>query len=679
VLFIWRKKLLMAHTFGLVPGGILRAVSLLSMLLVGGACGPAELPSDPTATPTHSPATDLSRGPSFSGGSTTTGIVYASFDLDNYLLGSPYNGSVRLPGPGNIIGVLAGAQAKGARVIVKLGNHDSYTKNSDGTFSLTKWKAQVDRFKSVSLGSYISDGTLMGHSVIDEPYDPTNWGGSKIPQATVEEMARYSKELWPDLTTFVRAPPDYLAATGIKFKYLDAGWAMYEYSKSRADVRNWIRNQVAAAKKAGIGLIVGLNVLNGGSEASGIRGPHPRFIKYSMSASQLRSWGSALLEESNACGFFNWKYESKYNGRPDIQSAMDYLAQMARSRPQTSCRQGQLSIDSTPAVPIDSTVRPSSDSTVVVPADSTTTPPSDSTVAAPGDSVAAPGDSATTPPGDSVVAGQGTLPDRLTGTGIVFAVHGVDNSVLGSTYGGSVRQPGPRDILSLLAGARARGGRLIVKLGNSDKSTQNSDGTFSLTKWKAQVDRFKGVDLDSYITDGTLMGHALINGPEDRSNWGGKKIQQSTLEDMARYSKQLWPDMTTFVRAPPSYLAATGIKFKDLDAGEAMYQSSQGDVSRWISSQVAAAKRANIGVIVGLNVLNGGTKASRIQGTKKTLYSMSASQLRSWGSTLLNQSYACGFFSWTYSSSYFGRSDIRDAMSYLSQQARTHAKTPCRQ
>src|SRR5687767_11212380 len=187
----------MTHTFGLVPGGILRVVSLLSTLLVGGACGPAELPSDPTATPPHSPATDLSRGPSFSGGSTTTGIVYASFDLDNYLLGSPYNGSVRLPGPSNIIGLLAGAQAKGARVIVKLSNHDSYTQNSNKTFSLPKWKVQVERFKGVSLGSYISDGTLMGHMLIDEPYDASNWGGSKIPQATVEEMARYSKELWP--------------------------------------------------------------------------------------------------------------------------------------------------------------------------------------------------------------------------------------------------------------------------------------------------------------------------------------------------------------------------------------------------------------------------------------------------------------------------------------------------
>jgi hypothetical protein len=266
------------------------------------------------------------------------GMVYGSFDLDLHLLGSPYNGMAKLPSPRNIIWLLASARARGGRVIVKLGNHDRYNMNSNHTFNLTKWKREVLKFKNVRFDSYIKDGTLMGHFLIDEPYDASNWGGRKIPQKTVEEMAKFSKKLWPGLTTFVRAPADYLAATGIKYKYLDAGWAMYEHSKSRPDARKWIRSQVAAANRATIKLIVGLNVLNGGTKASRIRGPHRRFVKYSMSASQVKSWGSILMAESRVCGFFNWKYSSKYNRRSDIKKAMAYLAARAKSQPKSSCR-----------------------------------------------------------------------------------------------------------------------------------------------------------------------------------------------------------------------------------------------------------------------------------------------------------------------------------------------------
>jgi hypothetical protein len=266
------------------------------------------------------------------------GIVFASFDLDNHLLGTPYNGSFRLPAPRNIVGLLNGARARGGRVMVKLSNYDSLTMNANHTFNLAKWKVEVARFKDIDFRPYLEDGTLIGHYLLDEPYDPSNWGGKTIPQAIVEEMAQYSKQFWPDMTTFVRAPPDYLAKGGSKYKYLDAGWAMYEYAGTRPDVEKWLKPQVAAAKKAGIGLVVGLNVLNGGTKASGIKGNHKRFTKWSMSATQLKAWGSVLMKEPYACAFFNWKYDPSYNARPDIQSAMAELLDQAKAHPETSCR-----------------------------------------------------------------------------------------------------------------------------------------------------------------------------------------------------------------------------------------------------------------------------------------------------------------------------------------------------
>jgi hypothetical protein len=58
---------------------------------------------------------------------------------------------------------------------------------------------------------------------------------------------------------------------------------------------------------------------------------------------------------------------------------------------------------------------------------------------------------------------------------------------------------------------------------------------------------------------------------------------------------------------------------------------------------------------------------------------MSASELKTYGNVLLNQTYACGFLTWMYNSSYFGRSDVKSSMSALASRARSHAKTSCRQ
>jgi hypothetical protein len=58
---------------------------------------------------------------------------------------------------------------------------------------------------------------------------------------------------------------------------------------------------------------------------------------------------------------------------------------------------------------------------------------------------------------------------------------------------------------------------------------------------------------------------------------------------------------------------------------------------------------------------------------------MSASEIRSYGSALVGEGYACGFFNWTHNSSYYGRSDVKSAMADVSAKARNHAKTACKQ
>jgi hypothetical protein len=299
-----------------------------------------------------------------------------------------------------------------------------------------------------------------------------------------------------------------------------------------------------------------------------------------------------------------------------------------------------------------------------LPADSAAVTPTDSTLAAPIDSTLI--DSLT-------VSGEAGV-NALTGAtapGIVFGTFGIKTELLGSVHTGSVRAPGPADILYLLAAARAKGARMIIDPVVTDASVKNADGTFSLTKWKSVVGRFKAVNFSSYITDGTVLGIFLLDEADDPSNWGGKTIPTSTIEAMAQYSKTLWPTMTTFMRARPTYLA-NGTTYRYLDASWIQYQLSHGSFTTWTTNQVAAAKRAGLGLIVGLNVLRGGNTSSSIP--------MSASQLKSWGTSLLNQTYACGYFNgWKYDATYFGRSDIKTVMAELSNKAKSHLKTSCRQ
>ena len=304
--------------------------------------------------------------------------------------------------------------------------------------------------------------------------------------------------------------------------------------------------------------------------------------------------------------------------------------------------------------------------------------------AAPADSAPAPVDSASAPT-DSVTSGGPDLPvpsATSSSPGIAFGTFNMRNDYLNSVHtgwmnGGPLE---PSNILSFLSGARVKGGRAVIKLSKGkDSYIKNGDGTFSLTKWKALVVRYRTVNLDPYISDGTIIGHYLIDEPHLTSRWGGRAISQATLEDMAAFSKDLWPQMATLVRVAPSYLASSSVTYKHLDAGWAQYTVGKGDAKQWVEAETAAAKRKGLGLVVGMNVINGGNGSSRIRGSRSGEWSMSASEIRSYGTAMLSASHACAFFNWQHDIGYYGRSDIKSAMAEVSAKAKSHAQTSCRQ
>ncbi len=274
------------------------------------------------------PASDAGAGvvaaedPSFAATSARAGIAIGTFAQPNSAFGAQYNGAMRNIWPEYLLSNLAAIKAKGGRVVLDMAGSQSLFR-TNGKFDLNKWKARIDRFKKVNFTSYVNDGTIIGHYVLDEPNDPANWSGTMVSPATLEEMARYSKQLWPGMATIVRAEPAYLNQYKGTYRYLDAAWAQYVTRKGTPEA--YLKRNVADAQKKGLALVVGLNI------SKGVGGSK-------MTASQVKAWGTAMLNSTYPCAFLSWTYSSDLLYSGAMKDAMSALRSKAQNRSSKTCR-----------------------------------------------------------------------------------------------------------------------------------------------------------------------------------------------------------------------------------------------------------------------------------------------------------------------------------------------------
>ena len=304
-------------------------VSLLAALLFAvGSCSysePLTVTDDLDSGSEPREVAPPSMAVSFAGG-----IPFGLFDLPSSWLGTTYNGMERnariLVETGTFKSKLADIKSRGGKVILQLtGVHDYYL-DSYGHFSMTKWKNRLEMFRSIDFNSYINDGTIIAHYLVDEPNDPSNWGGTPIPPATVEAMAKYSKQLWPGMATVVRAEASYMANWTGTYVYLDGAWAQWVARKG--DPLAFITRNVADAKKKGLSLVMGLNITKG-------------YYGSPLTASQTKSAGSALLSSSYPCAFISWEWDPEQAGiltTTAMKDALSVLRYKAQHRTTKTCK-----------------------------------------------------------------------------------------------------------------------------------------------------------------------------------------------------------------------------------------------------------------------------------------------------------------------------------------------------
>lgn len=298
------------------------------------------------------------------GSGPATGIPYGSFHLpDDMYRVRGASGALRVLFVGSAAADLAAAKSKNMRLVVSLPDSRHYYTNPDGTFSLSKWKSQMDRWRSSAplLKEYYDNGTIILNYLLDEPNCISCWGGRSISHAELLEASRYAKEMLPFLPTVIRVPPGWLKSTP-SWPHLDAAWAQTEgplhVPSNGMTPAQFVAKNVADAKLIKVALVLGMNTINGGDGTSRISGtyaidpdlsdtPSGKY-RYQMSAAEFEQTGKVFAAELYACAVINWRYSPTMTSKPDyvqgfdlrsdVQAAALRIAEVAAGRSGNSCR-----------------------------------------------------------------------------------------------------------------------------------------------------------------------------------------------------------------------------------------------------------------------------------------------------------------------------------------------------
>jgi hypothetical protein len=267
---------------------------------------------------------------------TYIGIPFGPAQQPPETFNQDFNGTILSGNPESLIADLEMARRSDTRVLINFTGNETNLRDANG-FSMSTWKGRVDRYRQLGLQKYIDEGTIIGHFLMDEPSDPSNWNGDQVTPAEIDEMAQYSKEIWPAMPAIIRAYPEYLKSGGYQYKYLDA--VRVHYLDRLGDPDVFIDNMAKGAADLNLALIGGLNVLNGGSKNSGIPGRAEG--KFAMNPDELRSWGTKFMSKAPICAFFIWEYDEtfvEYYQRPGIKEALADLKKMAENLPKKACK-----------------------------------------------------------------------------------------------------------------------------------------------------------------------------------------------------------------------------------------------------------------------------------------------------------------------------------------------------
>lgn len=273
--------------------------------------------------------------------SAVTGIPFGSYECTGKDLGR-FSFCIRSASKWSA-GEMAGVQAAGGKFMLNQGGYDKFRK-ADRTFDPVKyqdWVLSLQPFVA-AWQPYLASGTLMGVQVIDD-IGASTWG-VRITQAQIEDMAKAWKQIMPEVTTFVREKATGL--TGFPWISLDASISGYN-ARYMGDITKWRDSNVVAAKAANLGLMLSLNLLDGGKLVPGcFRGANPAYC--ALTPDELLSYGAIEISTPEACAVATWKTSPAYQAQPGVSEALKTLAALAALRSGPPCGPPRESVETKP-------------------------------------------------------------------------------------------------------------------------------------------------------------------------------------------------------------------------------------------------------------------------------------------------------------------------------------------
>jgi hypothetical protein len=273
---------------------------------------------------------------------------------------TPFTMSADFNSPSTIVTQISNARSRGVRIMLAMtgGAHKATNPgcclsviNGVLQFDRAKWDATLATFNTAAIRTAIAagvaDGTIIGATVMDEPYvhgggDGNTWGpAGTMTKARVDSLCTEVKGTFPTLAAGVEHQHQLFEPTK---SYRVCDFIVDQYNSYMGSVTTWRDAGLAMAARDHHAILFSMNVLNGGTQdkdgtwdctngsgGKGLYSPNCR-----MTAAQVRDFGLAL--GPSACGLFMWRYDDAFATNYDNQRSFKDIATTMAAAPGRACR-----------------------------------------------------------------------------------------------------------------------------------------------------------------------------------------------------------------------------------------------------------------------------------------------------------------------------------------------------
>jgi hypothetical protein len=256
----------------------------------------------------------------------------------------------------NLVTRIGVARSKGQKLMIAMagGARTNYT--TDGVFDMSKWTAKMDTYNTPTIrdavASAVADGTIVGNTVMDEPFntggpgnEANSWGpAGTMTKARVDQMCAYVKAIFPTLPEGVTH--DHKDFEPTKSYYI-CDFILSQYRSAKGDVTAFRDAGLALAQRDGHSIAFSLNILDGGQRdndndgvwecpipLTGGKGTYAPNCR--MTPEQVRDFASVLGPAG--CALAMWRYDADFMADPANVQAFKDVTQRLSSLPRRSCR-----------------------------------------------------------------------------------------------------------------------------------------------------------------------------------------------------------------------------------------------------------------------------------------------------------------------------------------------------